>query len=269
MDNHKFAMKHPDIMVKYLKQHPEITDILITGGDPLFMNAASLKRYTDAILETKQSNLQNIRIGTKALSIWPYRFLTDKDAEDLLEIFRRITDAGIHLSIMAHINHYAELSTYAFREAVVKIHETGATIKSQSPILNHINASPGIWSKMWGQQANLGIIPYYMFVARNTGAQDYFAVPLYKAYEVYREAYSRVSGLARTVRGPSMSAFPGKVKVDGVTTISGEKVFVLSFIQGRNPDWVKKPFFADYNENAIWLDDLKPAFGEKKFFFEK
>jgi hypothetical protein len=44
-------------------------------------------------------------------------------------------------------------------------------------------------------------------------------------------------------------------------------VFSLRFIQGRNPDWVQRPFFAKYDENAIWLDGLKPAFGEK-FFFE-
>ncbi len=268
MSGQKFAMKHVDTMVGYINEHPEITDILITGGDPLFMNAASLNRYIDALLETKQKTIRNIRIGTKSLSFWPYRFLTDKDSKDLLDIFRKITDSGIHLSIMAHLNHYAELSTEAFREAVVRINETGATIKSQSPLLNHINASPHIWSEMWKQQTNLGITPYYMFVVRNTGAQNYFAVPLARAYEIYRNAYSKVSGLARTVRGPSMSAFPGKVKVDGIAKINGKKFFILSFIQCRNPDWVKKPFFAEYNESAIWLDELKPAFGEEKFFFE-
>ena len=45
-------------------------------------------------------------------------------------------------------------------------------------------------------------------------------------------------------------------------------MFVLRFIQGRNKNWVQKPFFAEYNENATWIDDLKPAFGEKEFFFD-
>jgi hypothetical protein len=48
-----------------------------------------------------------------------------------------------------------------------------------------------------------------------------------------------------------MSATPGKVQVDGVVTIKGEKVFALRFLQGRNPDWVQRPFFAKYDENAI------------------
>lgn len=65
-----------------------------------------------------------------------------------------------------------------------------------------------------------------------------------------------------------MSAHPGKVQITGVTDISGKKVFVLQFLQGRNSDWVLRPFFAAYDERAIWFDELKPAFGESKFFFE-
>jgi hypothetical protein len=66
-----------------------------------------------------------------------------------------------------------------------------------------------------------------------------------------------------------MSANPGKVQVLGVTEIYGEKVIGLSFLQGRNPDWVQQPFFAQYDEKAIWLDELKPAFGQQRFFFEE
>ena len=108
-----------------------------------------------------------------------------------------------------------------------------------------------------------------MFVARNTGAQEYFAVPLARALGIYREAYKNMSGLGRTVRGPSMSAAPGKVAIDSILELNGEKVFLMHFIQGRNPDWVNKPFFAKYDPEAIWLDDLVPAFGEEEFFYQK
>ena len=107
-----------------------------------------------------------------------------------------------------------------------------------------------------------------MFVERDTGAQDYFAVPLEKAWKIFDKAYQNVSGICRTVRGPSMSCTPGKVHIIGITEVMGEKVLVLKMIQGRNHDWVNKPFFAKYDPKAIWLDDLVPAFGEEKFFFE-
>jgi hypothetical protein len=79
----------------------------------------------------------------------------------------------------------------------------------------------------------------------------------------------QISGLGRTARGPSMSAGPGKVEIQGVSEIRGEQVLVLRFLQGRNPDWIHRPFFARYDERATWLDDLKPAFDEPQFFFEE
>lgn len=107
-----------------------------------------------------------------------------------------------------------------------------------------------------------------MFVERDTGAKHYFEVPLAEAVKIYHQATSCISGIGRTVRGPSMSSNPGKVHVLGTAEIAGEKVFVLKFIQGRNPAWTENPFFAKYDEKASWLNDLKPAFGEEKFFFE-
>ena len=65
-----------------------------------------------------------------------------------------------------------------------------------------------------------------------------------------------------------MSATPGKVIVDGVATVHGEKVIVLKFIQARDPRWVGRPFFARFDSEATWLDQLEPAFGEEEFFFE-
>ncbi len=108
-----------------------------------------------------------------------------------------------------------------------------------------------------------------MFVARDTGSKAFFEVPLARAWNIFRKAYANVSGIARTVRGPSMSCSPGKVQVLGITEVNGEKVFVLRFLQCRNPQLVDVPFFAKYSASATWFDDLEPAFGEKKFFFEK
>ena len=122
---------------------------------------------------------------------------------------------------------------------------------------------------MWKKQVEMGMIPYYMFLARNTGAISYFSIPILSALNIFRNAYSQISGICRTVRGPIMSANPGKILVSGIAEISGKEVIALSFVQGRDSDWVKKPFFAKYNEEAAWLDDLKPAFGEHYFFYQK
>jgi KamA family protein len=265
MDELKFASRESELLVDYLKDHEEATDVLFTGGDPLIMRTHILAAYVEPLLEVP--HLRNIRIGSKALAYWPYRFLTDKDADALLALFRKVENSGKHLALMAHFNHPNELKTEAVQLASARVRETGAQIRTQSPLLRHINDDPDAWADMWKDQVRLGMVPYYFFVVRDTGAQHYFAVPLVEAWQIFRRAYNQVSGLSRTVRGPSMSCDPGKVQVNGVVEIVGEKLIALQAIQGRDPDWVGKPFFAEYDEEAIWLDDLKPAFGEEKFFF--
>jgi len=264
----KFAMRDVELVVKYLRAHPEISDILFTGGDPLIMKTKVLQTYVDALLEADLPNLRTIRLGTKALGYWPQRFTQDADADDLLRLFEKAKQQGVHIAFMAHFNHGAELQTGEVKLAIDRILNTGAQIRTQSPIMRKINDNGSVWAQMWQQQVELGCIPYYMFLARDTGAQDYFAVSLEEGWNIYRDAYQQVSGIARTVRGPSMSAGPGKVQVLGVTEVMGEKVFTLQFLQGRNPGWVCKPFFAKYHPDAIWLDELTPAFGAQQFFFE-
>lgn len=263
----KFAMNESELLVQYIREHSEITDVLFTGGDPMIMNAQILAKYIDELLDANLPNLRTIRIGTKSLSYWPYKYISDKDTDQTLETFQKVTKKGLHLAILAHFNHYKELSTDAIKTAVHQVRKTGAQIRTQSPLLRHINDNPGIWAEMWRRQVSLGMIPYYMFIVRDTGAQHYFGLPLITAYKIFRESYGQVSGMCRTVRGPTMSTTPGKIQVLGDAKINDQKVIVLRFLQGRDPNWVDKPFFAKYDENAIWINELKPAFGNK-FFFE-
>ena len=268
MNDLKFATDESRRFQDYLRNHKEITDILFTGGDPMIMSAKNLKSYIEPFLSPEFDHIRNIRIGTKSVAYWPYKYVTDKDSDEVLRLFEKIVNSGKHLAIMGHYNHWVELSTEAAQEAVRRIRNTGAQIRTQSPLVRNVNDDPDVWTKMWQDQVNLGLIPYYMFIERNTGAKNYFEIPLERAYRIFKKAVVRVSGLSRTVRGPSMSSLPGKVAIEGITEIYGEKVFVLTLLQARNPDWCKRPFFAKYNPRATWLTDLWPAFGEEKFFFQ-
>jgi KamA family protein len=264
----RIASSEAEGLHNYLSAHHEVTDLLITGGDPMVMKTKHLKAYLEPLLQPEFDHIQTVRIGTKALTFWPYRFVSDADADELIDLLARLVKAGKHVAIMAHYNHWQELTTDIAHQAIGRLRGTGAQIRSQGPLLAHINDNADDWAKLWNTQVKLGIVPYYMFVERDTGAKAYFEVPLAKAWNIYRDAMQQVSGLARTARGPSMSAGPGKVEVQGVTEINGEKVFALRFVQGRNPDWVQRPFFAKYDEKVTWLGALKPALGADKFFFE-
>jgi L-lysine 2,3-aminomutase len=204
-------------------------------------------------------HVRNIRFGTKALSYWPYRFTTDKDSDALLRLFERCTRAGRHVALMAHVSHVRELTTSAVHHAIARIQSSGAIIRAQAPVLRYVNDSPEAWSDMWRAMVRLGLVPYYMFVERDTGARKYFEIPLARALEVYQGAIRGVSGLERTARGPVLSASPGKVCIDGTATIAGEKVFVCRFLQARDPSRVGVPFFARFSDEAAWYDHLQPA----------
>jgi len=288
----KFQTNESHGLVNYLKLHTEVTDVLVTGGDPMIMRTNVLQRYLEPLLEESLEHVQNIRIGTKAVAYWPQRFVSDTDADDCLRLFEKIVASGRHLAIMGHYSHPIELESKVSRLAIERIRSTGAQVRMQAPLIKHVNDDPAIWADLWRTGVRLGLIPYYMFVERDTGARKYFEVPLVRCYEIFKEAYSSVSGLARSVRGPSMSAFPGKVRILGVVRLRDitddnvlellretvrfdllgdpDKPFlVCDFIQARDPSWVRKPFFAEFDEGASWFDDLRPAFGKRQFYFEE
>ncbi len=112
MDALKFASKETELLLRYLEAHQEVTDLLFTGGDPMIMSFKVFERYIEPFLsEDNRTNIQTIRIGTKALGFWPYKFVTDDDADSFLRLFERIVQKGMNLAIMAHVSHPRELET--------------------------------------------------------------------------------------------------------------------------------------------------------------
>ena len=258
----KMATDHIGTLVSYLRKHREVTSVLITGGDPMIMSAGVLRRYIEPLLDPSLSHIESIRIGTKSLAYWPQRYVTDPDADDTLRLFEDVIGSGRSLALMAHYSHPRELEPPITAEAICRIQETGAVIRTQAPLIRSVNDDAATWRTMWRSQVRAGMVPYYMFVERDTGPQDYFAVPLARAHEIFRDAYAGVSGLCRSVRGPSMSATPGKVCVDGIAEVAGLRVFVLRMLQARDPSQVGRPFFARFDPLATWLTDLEPAFAD-------
>lgn len=263
----QFKSKDVSQLVDYIAANKQLTDILFTGGDPAVMKTQIWKKYLEPLIaeENKQKleHLNTIRIGTKSLTYWPYRYTHNEDADEFLKLLEKVKLAGKHVTIQAHFTHPQELETPQCEEAIRLLRMTGANIRSQAPIIRGINDDADIWSDMWTKQVGLGVIPYYMFIERDTGPKHFFELPLARAYDIFKDAVSRVSGVARTVRGPSMSCEPGKVSVMGIL----DDMMILQFLQARNPEWMKAPFLAKYDANATWLDDLVPYDSNHESFF--
>lgn len=251
----RFAAPSPEGLVDYLGRHPEVEDVLVTGGDPMIMSTERLRSHLGPILGAP--GVRTVRIGTKSVAYWPQRFVTDTDADDVLRLFEDVVASGRNLAVMAHFTHPRELESDLARRAVARIRSTGAMVYCQAPLAAHVNDDPRTWSALWRAELAAGAMPYYMFVERDTGPYEYFKVPLARAHDIFRSAYLTLPGLARTVRGPVMSAAPGKVVVDGVAETAQGRVFQLRMLQARDPRLVGRPFQAHYSESAAWLDELR------------
>jgi len=256
----QFSMREIDKVIDYIELNEDANEILFTGGDPMIMSPETLSTYIDRIIERRPAHLQTIRFGTKSLSYWPFTFIPafSDEAETMLKMFRRITDSGLHLSFMAHFNHPVELDNEVVKEAIDNIRATGAQIRTQAPVLNHINNSSEIWAEMWKKQVSLGLVPYYMFIERETGPYDYFKIPLAEVYRMYSRAIKLTGSLAKTVTAPVMSASKGKVQIMGIVEnpLNGKDYFMMQYVRHRDYDQTYQPFFLEFDEKASWVDQL-------------
>jgi L-lysine 2,3-aminomutase len=248
-------------LTAYLAAHPEVTSVQLTGGDPLMMGAAALRRHVEPLLAVEQ--LASIRISTSALACWPHRFLNgpDGDADDTLRLFGQVCAAGKNLTLMAGFCHPRELEPAPAGEAARRIRDTGALICTQAPVAGSVNDAASIWAAMWRTQVRMGMVPGTMNLSRVTGPGRHFTVPLARAHRIFTRAYAGVTGLARTVRGPAMRDEHGTVCIDGTAVIGTQEVFVLRYIQARDPHLIGALFFAAFDPGATWLTELKPAQG--------
>jgi L-lysine 2,3-aminomutase len=124
--NLRFSCKEADRLREYLAKHKSVSDLLITGGDPMVMKTDHLAVYLESLIQPELNHIQTIRIGTKSLSFWPQRYVSDEDSDSLLELLEKIIKAGKHVAIMAHYNHWREMTTPLFRSS------TGARLGSLS-----------------------------------------------------------------------------------------------------------------------------------------
>jgi L-lysine 2,3-aminomutase len=245
----------------YLAAHPEVSVVEFAGADPLTMNTSALRHFIEPLLAAE--HLVSVRLRTAALACWPYRFTAGSDADELLRLFDQVSAGDKTLALIADLSHPRELEPDPAREAVRRIRSTGAVIYADGTLAGTVNDAPGVWAALWRTQARLGMIPRTTALVPVTGPRTHFRVTLARAQQIFATAYANVSGLARTVRGPAMRDERGLVCIEGTVVADGRKVFVLRYLQARDPGLAGTPFFAAFSADAAWLTDLRPAPGTR------
>jgi lysine 2,3-aminomutase len=278
-DDDMFLQKDVEQIHNYLKQHKEVTDLLITGGDGGYMPVNRMAQYVMPIIENPDLlHVKNIRLASRALTFQPEMILSSK-YDKMLELFDTLRDNGIQLAWMAHFSTPRELLNPSTIAAIRRLQDHGVNVRSQSPMMNHISLFTDDQGKVdversaqnWIDLANiLGMLCigfHSMYCARPTGEHHYFTAPLADMERVFNRVYHSLSSINRPSRHISMTISAGKLAIMGTAVVNGEKCFALQFTEARNMAWMDRVILAKYDEKENKVDFLTPL-DTDKFFFE-
>ena len=246
MDENDEATNDVSAGLQYIAEHPEVTNVLLTGGDPLLMSTRRLVEIFDALRAIP--HVQIIRLGSKMPAFDPYRVLRDPD---LQAAFRKYSTPTQRIYLMAHFDHPRELTDLAV-EGIDTCIRNGVICVNQCPLIRGINDDPRVLGEMYGKLSYIGCPPYYLFQGRPTAGNEPYEIPIVQGWSIFQQALTRGSGLARRARY-CMSHETGKVEVLG---IDHEHVY-LRYHQAKFPGDLGRFFVRRRNDDAYWLDQLE------------
>ena len=278
-DEDMFVQHEVSQVHEYMKRHKEISDILITGGDGGYIPYERLHEYVTPLIEDQElMHIRAVRIGSRAINFQPELILSNKFKSNL-ELFKKLTDSGIQAIWVAHISTPHEILNPVSVAAIRRLKKYGISVKSQSPIMNHISLfyddkgkvdidrSAQNWIDLGNVLGMLGIGFHSMYCARPTGEHHYFTAPLADISRIFNKVYRSLSSVNRPSRYITMTSSAGKTSLMGTAEINGERVFVLKFNEARNMEWMDTSYFAKYDEQENTIEKLVP-YGADKYFYE-
>jgi len=230
--------------VRYISEHPEINNVLLTGGDPLIMSTEKLAKIIRSVRQV--DHVKIIRIGTKMVAFNPHRIINDPS---LMELIEENSQAGKRIFIMGHFNHPREITDVAI-QGIRLLQKAGATVVNQSPMIRGVNDHPEILTQLFNKLSFNGVVPYYIFMCRPTAGNKPFLVPVEEALDIFERSRIRLSGLAKHAR-LCMSHKTGKIEVIGKM---GKDV-LFRYHRAANPMNYGRIKAYPSDPAACWFDD--------------
>lgn len=234
--------------IEYIRRNKQVTNVLLTGGDPLLMSTRRLEEILRPL--RKIDHVGIIRIGSKIPAFNPYRIIDDTD---LIPMLSRYSTRQKRIYIMAHFNVVQELTDPAVL-AMDLLRKAGVATVNQTPIIRGINHKPELLAALMRKLSFIGVPPYYFFQCRPTEGNRPFELPLVETYLAFVNAKKMVSGLAKRAR-LVMSHASGKVEMVGLT----ERFMYMRYHRARNPADEELFMIFHRDDEAYWLDELVTA----------
>lgn len=174
-----------DNIIAYIQKHPDINEIILSGGDPL----SAPDRYLALVFEKLRSlkQIKIIRLHTRFPIVIPQRITSD-----FANLFQKTASMGVKIVIVLHCNHPNELSTsLATQLSLIK---PFVTLLNQSVLLKKINDAPNTLILLSEKLFQWGILPYYLHRLDKVAGAHHFEVPLIEAKKIVRELHARLPG---------------------------------------------------------------------------
>jgi len=250
MNSNEEVSKDVSRGIEYIAEHPEVTNVLLTGGDPLIMSTRRLRQIISQLREIP--HVQIIRIGSKIPAFDPFRILNDLELQELL---RTYSTPEKRIYLMAHFDHPRELTAEA-TEGLAKFIECGAICVNQCPLIRGVNDDPFVLSDLYRMLSWIGCTPYYLFQGRPTAGNEPYEVPIVRGWHIFQEALTHGSGLASRPRFV-MSHATGKIEILGVD----EAHIYMRYHRAKRPQNRGAFMVFQRDDHAYWLNQLQPAEG--------
>ncbi len=231
---------------KYIAEHDEITNVVISGGDPMFLPTATLRKMLEALVDIDHVNY--VRIGTRAPVVYPERLMDD----ELIELFRDFNSRKT-LYVPTHFNHEREITPEATK-AVARIRSAGVAVNNQAVLLKGVNDSAKALAELMNGLVRIGVNPYYLYQCMPVSrVRHHFQVPLAEGVDMVNEAKRQLDGYAKRFKF-IMGHDIGKIEICGR---DGDKL-VMSQIHARpeHPEEASRILVRKLTKNAGWLEDM-------------
>lgn len=244
LPNKEILEKFEDV-INYIKEHPEINNVLVSGGDPLILPTEVIEQFLEQL--TNIQHLDFIRFGSRVPVTFPARILDD---EELLAVLKKYT-AKKQIYVVTHFNHPREITEESIC-AVRRLREANIILNNQTLLIRGVNDDPDVLAELQNRLVKIGVNPYYVFQCRPVKrVKTHFQVPLCEGYEIVEKAKAKLNGHSKRFKYV-MSHRIGKIEIVGI--MGGEMYFKQH--QAKNPEDIGKFFKRKLNKTAGWLDDL-------------